>query len=86
MKKVSKKAFALLLSSTMVVALAGCGGSDSAPAADNAPAADTGAADTQEPAAESNAEDSGSSEAAAPSADLSGDLDISKYSLQNIRN
>lgn len=76
MKKVSKKAFALLLSSTMVVALAGCGGSDSAPAADNAPAADTGAADTQEPAAESNAEDSGSSEAAAPSADLSGDLDI----------
>ena len=76
MKKVSKKAFALLLSSTMVAALAGCGGGDSAPAADNAPAADTGSADTQEPAAESNAEDSGSSEAAASSTNLSGALDI----------
>ena len=76
MKKVSKTAFALLLSSTMVAALAGCGGGDSAPAADNAPAADTGSADTQEPAAESNAEDSGSSEAAASSTNLSGALDI----------
>lgn len=74
MKKVSKKAFALLLSSTMVAALAGCGGGDSAPAADNA--ADTGSADTEAAPAESSTEDSGSTEAAAPSAELSGALDI----------
>lgn len=74
MKKVSKKAFALLLCSTMTASLAGCGGGDSAPAADNAPSAP--AADTEAAPEESNTEDSGNTEAAAPSAELSGALDI----------
>ena len=74
MKKVSKKAFALLLCSTMTASLAGCGGGDSAPAADNAPSAP--ATDTEAAPEESNTEDSGNTEAAAPSAELSGALDI----------
>ena len=74
MKKVSKKAFALLLCSTMTASLAGCGGGDSAPAADNAPSG--AAADTEAAPEESNTEDSGNTEAAAPSAELSGALDI----------
>lgn len=74
MKKVSKKAFALLLCSTMTASLAGCGGGNSAPAADNAPSAP--AADTEAAPEESNTEDSGNTEAAAPSAELSGALDI----------
>lgn len=78
MKKVSKKAFALLLSSTMIATLAGCGGG-SAPATDSAPAAETEAdadAGTEAASAESNTEAAGGTEAAAPAAELSGALDI----------
>lgn len=83
MKKVSKKIFAMLLSSTMILALAGCGGGDSAPAADNAPAAENDAGSAEATPAESSTEDSGSTEAAAPSAELSGDLDIWAWGADN---
>lgn len=82
MKKLSQKAFALLLGSTMVLSLAGCGSGDStSDSADNsaAPAEESSTDDSAAPAdtgSDDTASDAGSSDAAASLAELSGDLDI----------
>lgn len=68
MKKVSKKACALLLCSTMTAALAGCGGST------GGSTPDTGTADAAP--ADSNSKEAESTESTAPSSALSGALDI----------